>query len=302
MKRKILLIDGEGLLHQSFHKFTNFKSTDGKPSGAIFGFFKSLHMYLERFNPNVVNIVFDNGHSPYRMEILKDYKAHRKNISIDFESLQTQKREIMKVLKWLRIPYIFDKNKVNGYEGDDYVAWLVYEKYSVKGDNVTIVTSDKDYNQLLSDHVKIFNPRKNEIVYPNNCEKIFGYKSSQTVDYLCLVGDTSDDIPGIKGYGPVKTKKLLDKFNAVDEAYSAKELSEENWEVYLRNKKLIDLHYFVQEHYIGDKSIPWHIRKGPQNWDRFKKFSIEYSLASFMTDVFMKPFKDYYNENNVRRS
>ena len=90
-KKTILLIDGENILHQSFHKFEKLKSTDGKPSGAIFGFFKSLHMYLTRFEPDEVYVSFDNGHSPVRMELLPNYKGHRKNLSVDYESLQNQK-------------------------------------------------------------------------------------------------------------------------------------------------------------------------------------------------------------------
>ena len=123
-KKTILLIDGENILHQSFHKFEKLKSTDGKPSGAIFGFFKSLHMYLTRFEPDDVYISFDNGHSPLRMELLPNYKGHRKNISVDYESLQSQKVIIMKLLGMLRINYIFDKRKSTVYEGDDFLAYL----------------------------------------------------------------------------------------------------------------------------------------------------------------------------------
>lgn len=298
MRDKVLLIDAENILHQSFHKFTNFKSTDGKPSGAIFGFFKSLHMYMERFYPDIVNIVFDNGHSKYRTDIWPDYKAHRKNISIDYESLQEQKKQIMRILKWLRIPYIFDKKKITGYEGDDFIAWLRYNKYGNRDKYVqTIVTSDKDYNQLLSKDVKIFNPRKNEMVTTNNCKELFGYTDIETVDYLCLVGDTSDDIPGVKGYGPVKTRKFLDKYWFVEEAIKKNEVSSEFIEIYHRNKELIDLSLFIQKHPLEDKDIPWHKKnqKDP-NWKRFKEFCIEYSLASFMTDIFMKPFKEYNRE------
>lgn len=128
-KKTILLIDGENILHQSFHKFEKLKSTDGKPSGAIFGFFKSLHMYITRFEPDGVYISFDNGHSPVRTKLLPNYKGHRKNISIDYESLQKQKAIIMKMLGMLRINYIFDKKKSTVYEGDDFLAYLAIKKF-----------------------------------------------------------------------------------------------------------------------------------------------------------------------------
>ena len=91
MKRNlVLIVDGENILHQSFHKFEKLKSTDGKPSGAIFGFFKSLHMYLNRFDPKEVYITFDNGKSPYRLELIPEYKGHRKDLSFDRESLTSE--------------------------------------------------------------------------------------------------------------------------------------------------------------------------------------------------------------------
>lgn len=296
MREKVLLIDAENVLHQSFHKFEKFKSTDGKPSGAIFGFFKSLHMYMERFYPDHICLAFDNGHSPYRSELLPNYKGHRKNISVDYESLQSQKAVIMKMLKYLRIPFIFDKKKLTGYEGDDFIAWLRYKKYEDRNKYVqTIVSSDKDYNQLISKDVKVFNPRKNEVVTVGNCKQLFGYTNEETVDYLCLVGDSSDDIPGVKGYGPVKTRKFLDKYWGVDEAFKKGECLDIK-ETYERNKKLIDLSWFINEHPLDEKDLPLHYLSKPINWKKFKEVCIEYSLASFMTDIFMKPFKEYNHE------
>ena len=144
-KKTILLVDGCNLLHQSFHKFEKLKSTDGKPSGAIFGFFKSLHMYLTRFEPDEVYISFDNGHSPVRTKLLPNYKGHRKNISVDYESLQKQKAIIMKMLGMLRINYIFDKKKSTVYEGDDFLAYLAIKKF--QSEKMILISSDKDFNQ-----------------------------------------------------------------------------------------------------------------------------------------------------------
>ena len=159
-KKTILLIDGENILHQSFHKFEKLKSTDGKPSGAIFGFFKSLHMYLTRFEPDEVYVSFDNGHSPVRTKLLPNYKGHRKNISVDYESLQKQKAIIMKMLGMLRINYIFDKKKSTVYEGDDFLAYLAIKKF--QSEKMILISSDKDFNQLLSNNLRIYNPRKDE--------------------------------------------------------------------------------------------------------------------------------------------
>ena len=289
-RKRVLLVDGNNILHQSFHKFEKLKSTDGKPSGAIFGFFKSLHMYIDRFQPNDVYITFDNGHSPLRDKLLPEYKEHRQNISYDRESLFAQKAVIMKILRMLRIKYLFDKNNSTGFEGDDLLAYLYFKKIS-KECLVTIVSSDKDFNQLLTtDRVKIFNPRKEEYVRQTNCESLFGYTPYETVDYLSLVGDSSDDIPGFPGIGPVKARKFLDKWHSIAK-YLELNADAKMKEVYERNKQLIDLKWFVDNHSLDlDKVLKTYTRR-KINYEKFREVCIEYSFNSFMTDIFIEPFK-----------
>lgn len=289
-RKRVLLVDGNNILHQSFHKFEKLKSTDGKPSGAIFGFFKSLHMYIDRFQPNDVYITFDNGHSPLRDKLLPEYKEHRKNISYDRESLFAQKAVIMKILRMLRIKFLFDKNNSTGFEGDDLLAYLYFKKIS-KECLVTIVSSDKDFNQLLTtDRVKIFNPRKEEYVRQTNCESLFGYTPYETVDYLSLVGDSSDDIPGFPGIGPVKARKFLDKWQSIAK-YLELNADDKMKAVYERNKQLIDLKWFVDNHSLDlDKVLKTYTRRNI-NYEKFREVCIEYSFNSFMTDIFIEPFK-----------
>lgn len=289
-RKRVLLVDGNNILHQSFHKFEKLRSTDGKPSGAIFGFFKSLHMYLERFQPNDVYITFDNGHSPLRDKLLPEYKGHRKNISYDRESLFAQKAVIMKILRILRVKYLFDKNNSTGYEGDDLLAYLYFKKLNPEW-LVTLVSSDKDFNQLLTtDRIKIFNPRKEEYVRQTNCKELFGYEPKETVDYLSMVGDSSDDIPGVPGIGPVKARKFLDKWHSIDKYL---ELNDDIKikEVYERNKQLIDLKWFVNNHKLDITTVLKEYTRHSINYAKFKEICIEYSFNSFMTDIFIEPFK-----------
>jgi DNA polymerase-1 len=288
-KKTVLLIDGENILHQSFHKFEKLKSTDGKPSGAIFGFFKSLHMYLTRFESDEVYISFDNGHSPVRMKLLPNYKGHRKNISVDYESLQSQKAIIMKMLGMLRINYIFDKNNNTLYEGDDFLAYLAIKKF--QSEKIILISSDKDFNQLLNKNLRIYNPRKDEIIRLENCKDLFGYHANETVEYLAMVGDISDDISGFPGIGPVKARKILDEGRI--EKFIAQSKNKEYLKIWRRNEQLIDLFWFVRN--IPLEKLPLKSKK-KFKYDKFKKVCIEYSLSSFLTDQFIQPFKELYHE------
>lgn len=290
-KKLILLIDGENILHRSFHKFENLHAPNGKPTGAIFGFFKSLNYLIYRFQSSKVVVVFDNGKSKWRLDLLPEYKGHRKNIQIDYESLHKQKRTIMKILKLLNISYVFDKKQEFNYEGDDYIAWIKH----VVDDNVLIVSSDKDFCQMICKRVKIYNPNKDVLINEKNCKEIMGYSSLECVDYLALVGDSSDDIPGYTGIGPVKARKFLDTWKSIGNFLnnSSNEFPGINRDtlgtLYSRNKILIDLNHFIKLHPIKD--IPLVTGKSI-NIEKLNKIFSKYSLASFQSREFLEVFKN----------
>ena len=199
----------------------------------------------------------------------------------------------MDILKCLRIPYIFDKKHKTQYEGDDFLAYFATNAEE-EGHKVLIISSDKDFNQLISKNVTIFNPNKDERVNLRNCKELFGYEASETVDYLSLVGDSSDDIPGFKGIGPVKARQLLDKYGSIEDALAAgywKDAQEAKtlWE---RNKLLINLRYFLKRVPLGIDEIPVIQKTTPMNLKRYMSYCLEYSLNSMKTEMFLEPFKN----------
>jgi DNA polymerase-1 len=303
----ILLIDGENILHQSFHKFENFRAENGKKSGAIYGFFRFVGGMIVRFHPKDVYITFDNGHSPIRDGILKDYKGHRKNISVDYESLQEQKAVIIKMLGILRVKYIFDKRKTTQWEGDDFLAYLTMNLKS-KG-KIMIVSSDKDFNQLLDKKVKIYNPRKEDIITHDTCKIKFGYEAKETADYLSLVGDKSDDIPGYPGIGEKKARQFLDKYGSIENALQSDFPDKEKLgEIHKRNRLLIDLTYFIDNYpmkpgtlFTSWEDLPMKVYPSHTHihGNRLKKICIDYSLHSFMTTRFINPFIKLLKSNET---
>lgn len=289
---KLLIIDGENLLHRSFHKFRNLSTSDGAPTGAIFGFFKSLHYLVYRFQSDQVMVTFDNGHSKFRTEVLPTYKSHRKNISIDYESLQKQKKVIMRILKYLNIGYIYDKKRTHTYEGDDYIAWLVNNH---KGKSI-IISSDKDFCQLLSKNIKIFNPSKDALVTEQNCKDVMGYRGEECVDYLSLLGDSSDDIPGYRGLGEVKVRQFLDTWGSISNFLDGLDNKHPGvnrdtmGSVYSTNKMMIDLKYFIKAHPLKELPLVYN-KKRSINIDKLNKIFMRYSLTSFRSKEFLSTFK-----------
>lgn len=301
-KSKLLVVDGENLLHRSYHKFINFRTSDGLPSGAIYGFLKSLHSLIFRFNPDHVIVVFDNGRSKHRTKILPGYKGDRTKLGMDYESLQSQKKTIRRVLSKLGVSCIYDKHKEYNYEADDYIALADREFFShglVKSitTETVIVSSDKDFCQRVNNHTKVFNPGKDVLVNVSNCKEVMGYSAEECVDYLSLLGDASDKIPGYPGIGEKKARQFLDKYGSIEGYLFDRQLGDEGFRgideeklkvVYETNKELIDLGHFIKKHVLY--KIP--IDHGNFNEAKMKQYFNKYSLTSFKTKEFINLFKN----------
>jgi len=288
----LLIIDGENLLHRAYHKFLGFKSTEGVPTGAIYGFLKILHSNIFRFKPEYVIVTFDNGRSKHRTNILPGYKTRPKKLGMDYESLQKQKKLIMKILRRLGVPYVFDKSFSNEWEADDYIAYLAK---TFEGE-VTILSSDKDFHQLISKRVKVMSPSKDQLITEVNCIKLTGYNPDQCVDWLSMVGDESDSIPGYRGIGEVKATALLKKYNCIEKFimgdYKESRVNKQTLnEVMTKNRHLIDLNFFIRK-YPMVKNIP--IKYGKDEFINRKLVTMfnGYSLSSFQSTEFINTFKE----------
>jgi DNA polymerase-1 len=293
MTKTLLLVDGENLLHRSFHKFENFKSSDGTKTGAMYGFMKTLHSNIFRFSVDSVVVVFDNGRSKHRLGILPDYKGSRKQrLGMDYDSLQFQKREIRKILKYLNIPVVFDKKRLNNWEGDDYIA-LIAENFTYNKGKVMILSSDKDFNQLIDKNTKVVNPSKGEVITEANCKSLFGYSPAECVNYLSMVGDTSDNIPGITGMGPKRARVFLDSYGSLENYIKLDKQSNNpliTKDIVKRLRALIDLKYFMGAHPIKMSDIP--IKYGKSiDISKLTKIVNKYSMISLRSSEFINVFK-----------
>ena len=302
LKGKLLVIDGHNLLHRSFHKFANMRTREGRPTGAIFGFFKSLTPLLYKYKPSRVIVVFDgDSRSKFRYKLHGEYKAGRVKLGGEKQSMMKQLKAIKKILKYLGIDCINDRKLVNDWEADDYITYLVMNSPFKKN---VILSSDKDFNQLLDNNTVIYNPNPkiSQLVTVENVLSLFGYEASQTVDYLTLLGDVSDNIKGIPGYGEKKSKELLKKYHSLDMAIAKGGLvlpkafpdDCDIMELILRNKQLIDtkLHVTISRPFNG--VLPIEI-SSKNNIDKKRLFPIieKYALNSFLKPEFLDAYKQY---------
>ena len=213
-KETLFLIDGSALAYRSYFGTirSRLATSRGKPTGAVFAFVNSLKRILEEVKPDYLAIVFDAPEKTFRHQIYTDYKATREAMP---EDLVAQLPVMFEIVKAMNIPML----TVPGYEADDVIGTLAKAAKN-KGLQVFVVTGDKDFMQLVDDDILVYKPasgqKEVEILDKNAVVSKLGVQPDQITDYLGLVGDPSDNIPGIKGIGPAKAQPLLAKFGSLE--------------------------------------------------------------------------------------
>ncbi len=207
-------MDGHAYAYRAFYAIRNMKSPDGRATNAIFGFVKMLTRMRATLNPTHLIVVWDGGLSAERQAALPGYKAQRPEMPDD---LASQLDEIGEYLKAARIASYCE----DGVEADDYIAFLARQSL-VAGLEAVIASSDKDFMQLVSPGIGLFNPNdKTETIWGD--EQVrgkTGVSPQQVVDWLSLMGDSVDNIPGVTGVGPKTATDLLNQFGSVDGMYA----------------------------------------------------------------------------------
>ena len=217
MSNKFVIIDAMALAYKAYFVFINrpLVSSKGEPTSAVFGFLNQLLKILEDTKPDYLAVAFDSKEKTFRHERYEGYKASRAEMP---EDMVPQIGRIKEIIDAMNIPlYIMP-----GYEADDIIGTAVC-KAEEKGLESFVITPDKDFNQLVTDKVKIVRPGKSteEIVF-YDVKKVkdeFGFEPKQMIDYLALIGDKSDDIPGIAGIGPKTAIPLIQKYGSVEGIY-----------------------------------------------------------------------------------
>lgn len=208
MSKKIALIDGYGFVFRAYHSLPPLTRNDGTPVGAVFGFTNMLIKLLASLDVTHVAVVFDAGSKTFRNDIYPDYKANRPPCP---EDLIPQFPIVRQAAESLNLT-ILEKA---GFEADDIIA-TVAKKYSNDQDSVIIVSSDKDLMQLVDDNTSMYDAMKNKVITPAQVKEKFNVFPEKVLDMLSLMGDSADNIPGVKGIGPKTAAELLESFDNLD--------------------------------------------------------------------------------------
>jgi len=205
----LVLVDGSSFLFRAYHALPPLTAPDGTPTGALHGVVNMLMKLRREEAPERMAVVFDAPGPTFRDELSPEYKAHRPPAP---EDLVAQIEPVHAMVRALGFPLIC----VEGVEADDVIGTLVHEARG-RGEDVLVATADKDFAQLLVEGIRLVNTMSGTVLDPAAVEEKYGVRPEQFIDYLTLVGDKVDNIPGVPGCGPKTAAKWLNQWGNLDE-------------------------------------------------------------------------------------
>ncbi|MBM9605473.1 DNA polymerase I [Desulfopila inferna] len=210
-KETLYLIDGSAYIYRAYHAIAPLTNSKGIPTNAVFGFVNILRRLIKDKAPHYLCVAFDSRGPVFRHEMYPEYKGNRPDMP---EDLAVQIPYIKALVKGYNIP-CFEEDD---FEADDIIASLAV-KLGDQGHDVIIVSGDKDLLQLVNDRVVMWDPMKDKIMTPEEIEKKYTIKTSDLLDYFALIGDSSDNVPGVPGVGPKTAAKLLHEYGSLAGIY-----------------------------------------------------------------------------------
>ena len=213
MEKRLIIIDSNALLHRSFHALPPLMNKSGQETGAVYGFLLTLFKAINDLKANYIVACFDTKMPTFRHEMFKDYKAQRPATPTGIVSQIPITKEVLEAFK---IP-VFAKE---GVEADDLIATICEKNPGVE---IYIVSGDMDNTQLVNENTKVYTLGKgikDTVIYDiNKVRERFGVDPEQMVDFKALIGDPSDNIPGVEGIGKKTAAEIIQKYGNIKNLY-----------------------------------------------------------------------------------
>ncbi|GLP97564.1 DNA polymerase I [Paraferrimonas sedimenticola] len=207
----LILVDGSSYLFRAYHAPPHLTNSKGEATGAVFGVVNMLRSLLKTYQPTHMAVIFDAKGPTFRNEMFSEYKAHRPPMPDD---LRSQIEPLHQVIKAMGLPLI----SIPGVEADDVIGTLA-KQASEQGIATLISTGDKDMAQLVNEHTTLINTMTDTLLGPEEVVTKFGVKPELIIDYLALMGDKSDNIPGLPGVGEKTATALIQGLGSIDNIY-----------------------------------------------------------------------------------
>lgn len=207
-EKPFILVDGSSYMFRAYHALPPLSNSKGESTGAVVGTVNMLRRMMGEYQPDCVAVVFDASGPTFRDEIYPEYKAHRPPMPDD---LRAQIEPLHRIVEAMGLPLL----EIPGVEADDVIGTLALQA-AEQGMGTLISTGDKDMAQLVNEHITLINTMNNTIMGPEGVLKKFGVRPDQIIDFLALVGDTVDNVPGVPKCGPKTAAKWLAQYGNLD--------------------------------------------------------------------------------------
>lgn len=285
MAKEIILIDAFAQIYRGYYAIRYLTDSSGRPVNAIFAMAKFLLRMHQEYPSESGAVVFDLGKPQFRLEIQPEYKANRPPMPEELRGQLDVINELIKAFGW-------PVTGLEGYEADDVIAAIADDQ---KDANICFVSADKDLAQIITERVKMLAPNHKgggfELRGPQEVKDKFGIPPEKIIDYLALIGDSSDNIPGLSKVGPKTAVKLLDEAGSIEEmlahpgSISNEKLRAkviENAELLHRNVDLVTLRTQLPK---KPWSAPEGLKRSEPDWDKLREFCDEYNLRRIRQDI-----------------
>ena len=283
----LVLVDGSSYLYRAFHAFPPLTNSNGEPTGAMYGVLNMLKSLISQVQPSHIAVVFDAKGKTFRDEMFEQYKSHRPPMPDD---LRKQIQPLHDMIRALGIPLLV----VEGVEADDVIGTLARQA-SQNGQKVLISTGDKDMAQLVDDNIMLINTMNNSLLDRDGVIEKYGIPPELIIDYLALMGDSSDNIPGVSGVGEKTALGLLQGIGSMAQIYAnldkvaelpirgAKKLGEK----LLAEKDMADLSYALAtiKTDVALAFSPQELALGDSNNDALIEYFGRYEFKRWLSEV-----------------
>ena len=283
----LVLVDGSSYLYRAFHAFPPLTNREGEPTGAMYGVVNMLKSLISQVEPSHIAVVFDAKGKTFRDELFEQYKSHRPPMP---DELRSQIQPLHAIIKALGIPLI----SVEGVEADDVIGTLAVQA-AKEGKHVLISTGDKDMAQLVNDHIMLINTMNNTLLDREGVIEKYGIPPELVIDWLALQGDSSDNIPGVKGVGEKTALALLQGIGSIKTIYGnldkVAELSFRGAKTFapklLAEKEMADLSYLLATIKTDVELDVTHdqLTTSPQDHDKLVELFGKYEFKKWLNEV-----------------